>query len=99
MVFVVDRKDLDDQTACEFNAFAKGCVNSTDNTSVLFHQLLDKAIKGKQVNEHRNTKLIVTTLQKFNNVVTKQRYPKEMDALRNQRIEFRFLLQSSWPRS
>ncbi|HDM8230070.1 TPA: type I restriction endonuclease subunit R [Vibrio campbellii] len=90
VVFVVDRKDLDDQTAREFNAFAKGCVDSTDNTSVLFHQLLDKTIKGKQVNEHRNTKLIVTTLQKLNNVVTKQRYLKEMDALRDQRIVFIF---------
>ncbi|WP_406732162.1 type I restriction endonuclease subunit R [Vibrio scophthalmi] len=90
VVFVVDRKDLDDQTAKEFNAFAKGCVDSTDNTKVLFHQLLDKPLKGKEINENRNTKLVVTTLQKLNNVVTKQRYLKEMDALRDQRIVFIF---------
>ncbi|RWX54344.1 type I restriction endonuclease subunit R [Photobacterium chitinilyticum] len=90
VVFVVDRKDLDYQTALEFNAFAKGCVDSTDNTSMLFHQLLDKPIKGKKVNESRNTKLVVTTLQKLNNVVTKKRYLNEMEALQNKRIVFIF---------
>lgn len=49
VVFVVDRKDLDYQTALEFNAFAKGCVDSTDNTNMLFHQLIDKPIKGKRL--------------------------------------------------
>ena len=90
VVFVVDRKDLDYQTALEFNAFAKGCVDSTDNTNMLFHQLTDKPIKGKKINENRNTKLVVTTLQKLNNVVTKQRYLKEMNALQDKRIVFIF---------
>ncbi|TMS90939.1 deoxyribonuclease HsdR, partial [Pseudoalteromonas sp. S201] len=86
VVFVVDRKDLDYQTALEFNAFVKGSVDSTDNTSMLFHQLLDKPMKGKKVNQSRNTKLVVTTLQKLNNVVTKQRYLKEMQSLQDKRI-------------
>lgn len=90
VVFVVDRKDLDYQTAIEFNAFAKGCVDSTDNTNMLFHQLIDKPIKGKKINENRNNKLVVTTLQKLNNVVTKKRYLSEMDALRDKRIIFIF---------
>lgn len=90
VVFVVDRKDLDYQTALEFNAFAKGCVDSTDNTSMLFHQLIDKPIKGKKINENRNNKLVVTTLQKLNNVVTKKRYLNEMEALRYKRIVFIF---------
>ncbi|NOI25947.1 type I restriction endonuclease subunit R [Vibrio mediterranei] len=90
VVFVVDRKDLDYQTALEFNAFAKGCVDSTDNTNMLFHQLIDKPIKGKQVNENRNSKLVVTTLQKLNNVVTKKRYLSEMEALKDKRIVFIF---------
>lgn len=90
VVFVVDRKDLNYQTALEFNAFSKGCVDSTDDTRVLFHQLLDKAIKGKKVNNDRNTKLVVTTLQKLNNVVTKKRYLNEMEALRDKRIVFIF---------
>ncbi|MDQ2045919.1 type I restriction endonuclease subunit R [Pseudoalteromonas sp. 20-92] len=90
VVFVVDRKDLDYQTALEFNAFVKGSVDSTDNTSMLFHQLLDKPMKGKKVNQSRNTKLVVTTLQKLNNVVTKQRYLKEMQSLQDKRIVFIF---------
>ncbi|PSW57086.1 type I restriction endonuclease subunit R [Photobacterium leiognathi] len=90
VVFVVDRKDLDYQTALEFNAFAKGCVDSTDNTNMLFHQLVDKPIKGKKINENRNSKLVVTTLQKLNNVVTKKRYLSEMEALRDKRIVFIF---------
>ncbi|EPF7976141.1 type I restriction endonuclease subunit R [Vibrio harveyi] len=90
VVFVVDRKDLDYQTALEFNAFAKGCVDSTDNTNMLFHQLIDKPIKGKKINENRNNKLVVTTLQKLNNVVTKKRYLSEMEALRDKRIIFIF---------
>jgi len=32
VLFVVDRKDLDFQTANEFNAFSKGSVDSTTNT-------------------------------------------------------------------
>lgn len=90
VVFVVDRKDLDYQTALEFNAFVKGSVDSTDNTSMLFHQLLDKPMKGRKVNQSRNTKLVVTTLQKLNNVVTKQRYLKEMQSLQDKRIVFIF---------
>lgn len=90
VVFVVDRKDLDYQTALEFNAFAKGCVDSTDNTKMLFHQLIDKPIKGKKINENRNSKLVVTTLQKLNNVVTKRRYLNEMEALQDKRIVFIF---------
>ena len=90
VVFVVDRRDLDYQTALEFNAFAKGCVDSTDNTNMLFHQLIDKPIKGKKINTNRNTKLVVTTLQKLNNVVTKQRYLKEMGTLQDKRIVFIF---------
>ena len=90
VVFVVDRKDLDYQTALEFNAFAKGCVDSTDNTNMLFHQLIDKPIKGKKINENRNSKLVVTTLQKLNNVVTKKRYLNEMEALKDKRIVFIF---------
>ena len=90
VVFVVDRKDLDYQTALEFNAFVKGSVDSTDNTSMLFHQMLDKPMKSKKVNQNRNTKLVVTTLQKLNSVVTKPRYLKEMQSLKAKRIVFIF---------
>ncbi|MCL4126152.1 UNVERIFIED_CONTAM: hypothetical protein GTU68_003759 [Idotea baltica] len=79
VVFVVDRKDLDYQTALEFNAFSKGCVDSTENTNMLFHQFIDKPLK-----------VIVTTLQKLNSVISKSRYLKEMESLKDKRIVFIF---------
>ncbi|MEZ9590967.1 type I restriction endonuclease subunit R [Vibrio breoganii] len=90
VLFVVDRKDLDYQTAKEFNAFLKGCVDSTDNTKSLLNQFLGRAEQGKAVNENRNSKLIVTTLQKLNNLVTKAHYKKQIEELKNQRIVFIF---------
>ncbi|MGB0895240.1 MAG: type I restriction endonuclease subunit R [Parashewanella sp.] len=90
VLFVVDRKDLDYQTAKEFNAFLKGCVDSTDNTKSLLNQFLGNAEKGKKVNENRNSKLIVTTLQKLNNLVTKAHYKKQVEHLRQQRVVFIF---------
>ncbi|RYZ79010.1 MAG: type I restriction endonuclease subunit R, partial [Moraxellaceae bacterium] len=59
VMFVVDRKDLDYQTAKEFNAFAKDSVDSTTDTSNLVRQL-----------NNPDTKLIVTTIQKLNNAIT-----------------------------
>ncbi|MCD9477087.1 type I restriction endonuclease subunit R [Photobacterium phosphoreum] len=90
VVFVVDRKDLDYQTALEFNAFSKGCVDSTENTNILLHQFIDKPIKNKKINEYRNSKLIVTTLQKLNSVISKSRYLKQMEQLKDKRIVFIF---------
>ncbi|PMM87095.1 deoxyribonuclease HsdR [Vibrio breoganii] len=90
VLFVVDRKDLDYQTAKEFNAFLKGCVDSTDNTKSLLNQFLGRAEKGKAINENRNSKLIVTTLQKLNNVVTKSHYRNQIEELKNQRVVFIF---------
>ncbi|MGF7449526.1 DEAD/DEAH box helicase family protein, partial [Klebsiella michiganensis] len=39
VIFVVDRRDLDYQTAKEFNSFAKDSVDTTNNTSTLIKQL------------------------------------------------------------
>lgn len=78
VVFVVDRKDLDYQTIKEFNSFKKGSVDGTDNT-----QLLVKQFEG-------NTKLIVTTIQKLNNTISKKRYLKRMEGLQDQSIVFIF---------
>ncbi|WP_095499151.1 type I restriction endonuclease subunit R [Paraferrimonas haliotis] len=90
VLFVVDRKDLDYQTANEFNSFLKGCVDSTANTKSLLNQFLGRAEKGKSVSENRNSKLFVTTLQKLNNLVSKSHYKKQIEGLRNQRIVFIF---------
>jgi type I restriction enzyme R subunit len=78
VVFVVDRKDLDYQTIKEFDHFSKGSVNATDNTKMLVEQLVD------------DTKLIVTTIQKLNNAIEKQRYLSQMGRLKNKRMVFIF---------
>jgi len=78
VVFVVDRKDLDYQTAKEFNSFAKGSIYSTNNTNTLVEQL------------NSDNKLIVTTIQKLNNAITGNRYKNQMSGLQNERIVFIF---------
>ncbi len=78
VVFVVDRKDLDYQTAKEFNSFSKGSVDSTDNTAILVKQLSD------------DTKLIVTTIQKLNTAISKAKYLSKIEHLKNERVVFIF---------
>ena len=79
VLFVVDRKDLDFQTAREFNAFAKGSVDETTNTHNLIKKLNDEG-----------TKLIVTTLQKLNNAIVKEQHLDKIAHLRDQKIVFIF---------
>ncbi len=78
VVFVVDRKDLDYQTAKEFNSFSEGSIDGTDNTAALVRQFSD------------DTKLIVTTIQKLNSAITKNYFSSRMDQLKEQRIVFIF---------
>lgn len=79
VVFCVDRKDLDYHTIKEFNGFSKGSVDSTDNTKKLVSQFADA-----------DTKLIVTTLQKLNMAISKQRHLEQMGKLQDERIIFIF---------
>ena len=78
VVFVVDRKDLDYQTTKEFNSFSKGSIDGTDNTNALVKQFSN------------DTKLIVTTIQKLNTAISKQRYLGRMERLKEERIVFIF---------
>lgn len=78
VVFVVDRKDLDYQTMKEFNSFKKDSVDVTNNTNSLVKQFKD------------DTKLILTTIQKLNNAVSKKRYEAGMEHLRDKRVVFIF---------
>lgn len=89
VVFVVDRKDLDYQTSKEFNSFSKGCVDGTDKTNVLVQQFTDTYV-SKHNQSTRNSKLIVTTIQKLNNAITKKRYSSKMEGLKDKRIVFIF---------
>jgi type I restriction enzyme R subunit len=78
VVFVVDRKDLDYQTTKEFNSFSDGSVDGTDNTNKLVQQFTD------------DTKLIVTTIQKLHNAISKKQYLARMDKQKDKRIIFIF---------
>ncbi|MBV2196641.1 MAG: type I restriction endonuclease subunit R [Flavobacterium sp.] len=78
VVFVVDRKDLDYQTTKEFNSFSKGSIDGTNNTNTLVKQL------------EGDSNLIVTTIQKLNTAISKQRYLGRMEDLKDKRIIFIF---------
>ena len=67
VLFVVDRKDLDYQTMKEYDRFERGAANGNKNTKILQRQLEDLDTKG---NPHEY-KIIVTTIQKLDNFVTK----------------------------
>jgi type I restriction enzyme R subunit len=78
VIFVVDRKDLDYQTIKEFNSFSKGSIDGTNNTDTLVKQLSG------------DNKLIVTTIQKLNTAICKQRYLNRMEPLKDKRVVFIF---------
>jgi type I restriction enzyme, R subunit len=78
VVFVVDRKDLDFQTINEFNSFCEGSVDATNNTKKLVDQFAD------------DTPLIVTTLQKLNTAISKDKYLSSMAELQDKRMVFIF---------
>lgn len=78
VVFVVDRKDLDYQTTKEFNSFSKGSIDGTSNTNTLVKQLAG------------DNKLIVTTIQKLNTAISKAKYLKRIDHLKDKRVVFIF---------
>lgn len=78
VVFVVDRKDLDYQTIKEFNSFSEGSVDATDNTRKLVEQF------------ENDTSLIVTTLQKLNTAIRKDKYSEAIENLQDQHMVFIF---------
>ncbi len=78
VVFVVDRKDLDFQTIKEFNSFSEGSVDATTNTNKLVAQFAD------------DTKLIVTTLQKLNTAISKEKHLAKMSDVQSRRMVFIF---------
>lgn len=79
VVFVVDRNDLDYKTIRDFNDYKDGSVDASDNTHSLIKQFQDD-----------NTKLIVTTIQKLNNAITREHHEKEMAKLKDKKIIFIF---------
>lgn len=77
VVFLIDRNDLDNQTVEEFNKFENNSVDMTNNTSVLVKQMKDIS-----------TSLIVTTIQKMNNAISKEKYSKVMEQYKDEKVIF-----------
>ena len=75
--FLVDRKDLDTQTISEFNKFEEGSVDTTSKTHVLVKQIKDK-----------NRQLIVTTIQKMSNAISKEKYKDVMNLYKDEKVIF-----------
>ena len=75
--FLIDRKDLDDQTVDEYNSFEDGCVDNTENTYRLVQALSDSS-----------KTMIITTIQKMAIAIKKSKYASVMDALKEKRCVF-----------
>lgn len=61
VLFVVDRKDLDEQTKKEYDKYQKGSANATKSTKEL-----KKLIESNDIDD----KIIITTIQKLSNFVS-----------------------------
>lgn len=79
VVFVVDRQDLDDHTVREFRAFDKDSIDGTENTKMLVNQFLDN-----------NRSLLVTTIQKLNSAISKAKFRKQIEILKDEKVVFIF---------
>lgn len=75
--FLIDRKDLDDQTVDEYNSFEEGCVDNTDSTYTLVKDL-----------KNSEKTLIITTIQKMANAIKKERYAGVMKELATKKCVF-----------
>lgn len=75
--FLIDRKDLDDQTVDEYNAFEPDCVDQTDNVRTLIRQLKDS-----------DAKMVVTTIQKLAAALRRERYQEILEPYRTRKCVF-----------
>jgi type I restriction enzyme R subunit len=62
VIFVVDRRDLDYQTMCEYDRYQKGAANGNTSTKMLQKQLEDPAAR-----------IIITTIQKLDVFISRNR--------------------------
>lgn len=77
VIFLIDRKDLDDQTIDEYNSFEKDCVDRSTSTYALTKRL-----------EDRSQKLIVTTIQKLANAANNPKFDGLLETMRNEKVIF-----------
>ena len=77
VIFLIDRKDLDDQTIDEYNSFEKDCVDRSTSTYALTKRLEDSS-----------QKLIVTTIQKLANAANNPRFDNLLEKMRDEKVVF-----------
>lgn len=75
VIFIVDRRDLDNQTLEEFNKFGNNSIDGTTHTRKLIRQL------------NGTDKLIVTTIQKLSNAVKQE---SKLEKVRDKKIILMF---------
>ena len=75
--FLIDRRDLDDQTVDEYNSFEVGCVDQTDSTLNLVNNLQDSS-----------KTLIITTIQKMATALRSEKYTQIVDTFKLQKCVF-----------
>lgn len=75
--FLIDRRDLDDQTVDEYNSFEKGCVDQTESTASLIRSLQDS-----------DKRLIITTIQKMAAALRSDRYSDILKDYKKKRVVF-----------
>lgn len=68
VLFVVDRKDLDYQTMCEYENFEKNAAQSTQSSKELTKHL-----------SKSDSKIIITTIQKLSSAIKKNKYHEIYD--------------------
>ena len=79
VLFVVDRADLDYQTTREFNHLQRDSVDGSNSTAHLVRHF-----------GNPNTKLVVTTIQKLSQAVSRERHNEVMNTARDKRIVMLF---------
>lgn len=77
VIFVVDRRDLNDQTNKEFNKFCPKCVGTSEHTGALVKNLLSET-----------NKLVTTTIQKLSIAVNRKNTKKRLEKIKDKNIIF-----------
>ena len=77
VIFVVDRRDLNDQTNKEFNKFCPKCVGTSEHTGALVKNLLSD-----------KNPLITTTIQKLAIAVNRKHTSKKLEKIKDKNIIF-----------
>ena len=75
VIFVVDRRDLNDQTNKEFDKFCPKCVDTSEHTGALV----------KNLSSEKN-KLITTTIQKLAIAVNRKGTRKKLEGIKDENI-------------